>query len=340
MKAFTLVKHGKPSVAFQLQEKADPVPSAGQVRIEVEAFGVNFADIMARNGTYKDAPPIPSVIGHEVVGRVDQVGDGVTSLAKGDRVAAFTRFGGYATKVVTRENAVIKIPEDMDTGVAAAMTVQYGTAWYCAEDRVSLFEGDHVLVQAAAGGVGTALVQMAKRRGCIVYGTAGSEEKLAHLREQGVDYPINYRKDDFVEVIKKIRGKEGLDVIFDSLGGREFSRAQKLLGPGGRIMGFGSASRVGGMTNIFGDLKTLLGFRFFSPAFLIMQCKAIMGVNLLRVADHRPAALKRAIDSVLELTMQGVFKPVVGGVFTADQLGEAHDFLESRKSIGKIIVKW
>src|SRR5262249_54249572 len=169
MKALVLVRHGSPAEAFELREQPDPEPNAGQVRIAVEAFGLNYADVSARQGTYQDAPPIPCVIGYDVVGRIDRLGAGVGGLQTGQRVAALTRFGGYATSAVTDARAVIPIPEDMDAAVAAALPTQGSTAYYCAEEMVRLYAGDHVLIQAAAGGVGTLLVQLCKARGCVVY---------------------------------------------------------------------------------------------------------------------------------------------------------------------------
>lgn len=340
MKAWVLTKYGKAETAFELQEMPDEAPGEGQVAIDVEAFGLNYADIMARRGMYRDAPPKPCVIGYEVCGRIAAVGAGVEDLKVGQRVAAFTRFGGYSTRVVTVADGTVPIPEDMPAGVALALTVQYVTAWFCAEERVTLMEGDHVLVQAAAGGVGTALVQLCKRKGCIVYGTAGSPEKLKYLAKQGVDIPINYRKEDFYEKIKSLRGDKGIDVAFDSIGGKAFKKQTKLLGAGGRIIGFGAASRSNGGRSIISDIRMLLGFGFYSPPFLLMESKGILGVNMLRIADHKPKLLKHCLQEVVKLAEAGEIKPVIGGEFTADELVQSHKFVEERKSIGKVIVNW
>lgn len=341
MKAWVITKFGSADTAFELQELPDPKAGPGEVVIDVEAFGLNYADIMARRGMYRDAPPLPSLIGYEVCGRISELGEGVGGdLAVGQRVAAFTRFGGYATKVATVEDAVVQIPEDMPAGYALALTVQYVTAWFCAEERLTLFPGDHVLVQAAAGGVGTALVQMAKNRGCVVYGTAGSAKKIEFLKEQGVDFPINYREQDFYDRIKELRGDEGLDVVFDSLGGKAFKKGAKLLRPGGRIVGFGAASRSSGGKGIINDLRMVLGFGFYSPPFMLMNSKAIIGVNMLRIADFKPKLLKHCLEEVVKMATEGVVKPVVGGEYKAENLAEAHKFIEQRKSIGKVIVNW
>lgn len=340
MKTYTIVKYGEPEKAFELQQKPTPVPASNEILIAVEAFGINFADIMARNGLYQDAPPLPSVVGYEVVGRVEVCGSDVKNkLEKGTRVVAFTRFGGYATHVVTDERAVVPIGENMDAGEACALAVQYTTAWFCAEEMTRLRKGNHVLVQAAAGGVGTALVQLCKRHGCIIYGTAGSEKKLEYLRELGVDHPINYNKSDFLEEVKKIR-PEGLDVAFDSIGGKSFRKSFKSLNKGGRIVSYGISENLGGSLQIFDTLKMVFNFGIYHPILLLLHSRGMTGVNMLRIADYHPDWLKVCLESVVDLLHKGEIKPVVGGVFSADKLAEAHRFVESRQSMGKVIVKW
>lgn len=340
MQAIVLTRYGSPQEAFEFREQPTPEPAAGQVRIAVDAFGLNYADVSARQGTYADAPPIPCVIGYEVVGRIDAAGPGVAGLSTGQRVAALTRFGGYATSAVTDARAVVPIAEDMDAGIAAALPTQGSTAYYCAEEMVRLHEGDHVLVQAAAGGVGTLLVQLCKRRGCIVYGTAGSDQKLDYLRSLGVDHPINYRREDFSDAVRRIRGSDGLDVIFDSLGGSAVRKGLQLLAAGGRIVCFGAAERQAGGLQILHDIKFAASFGFPHPIPLLMNCKSLIGVNMLRLSDQRPDTLKRVLHEVADLVLRGELKPTVGGRFTAKQIAEAHELLGGRGSTGKIVVEW
>ncbi|MEM7039806.1 MAG: zinc-binding dehydrogenase, partial [Bacteroidota bacterium] len=178
-----------------------------------------------------------------------------------------------------------------------------------------------------------------KRRGATVYGTC-SPSKMDYVREQGVDVTINYREVDFYKKIKEIRGDKGLDVVFDSLGGKEFAKGAKLLARGGKIVGFGNASRTDSWSNIFGDLGTLFGFGFWSAAFLLVESRGILGVNMLRIADHKPQILKHCLEQVVQHAEAGEFKPVVGKTFGPGQLAEAHAFMEQRKSVGKIVVEW
>ncbi|MFN8640915.1 MAG: zinc-binding dehydrogenase [Candidatus Binatia bacterium] len=340
MRAIVLTRHGRPEEAFELQERPTPEPAAGQVRIAVEAFGLNYADVSARQGTYLDAPPPPCVIGYEVVGRVDALGAGVSAPAIGQRVAALTRFGGYATAAVTDARAAVAIPDDLDAGRAAALPTQGGTAYYCAEEMVRLHPGDHVLVQAAAGGVGTILVQLCKRRGCVVYGTAGSDAKLDYLRQLGVDHPINYRREDFAAAVRRVRGDAGLDVVFDSLGGSAVRKGLALLAPGGRIVCLGAAEREAGPLQWARDLKFAASFGFVHPIPLLMHSKSLIGVNMLRLSDHRPDTLQRALLGIAGLVLTGEITPTVGGRFTAAQIAEAHALLSGRGSTGKLVVEW
>ena len=168
MRAIYIVKHGDADDAFEIRETPMPVPNPGQVLIKVEGFGLNFADVMARKGMYKEAPSTPSLIGYDVCGTVERIGSNVTDVAEGDRVTALTRFGGYAEYALTDARAVAKIPDHINIAEATTLTTQYCTAYYCAAEMVNLFEGDKVLIHSAAGGVGTALLQYAKYKGCEI----------------------------------------------------------------------------------------------------------------------------------------------------------------------------
>ena len=198
-KAYHIVKFGKPEKAFELRDVQLPPITADDVLVEVEAFGINFADVMARLGLYQDCPPLPAVVGYESVGRVKQKGKNVDNVEVGDRIIAFTRFGSYSQEVVTSKDAIAKITDDYPVGKALALATQYCTAFYAAHVVTNVMPGDKVLIQAAAGGVGTALTQLCKRKDCIIYGTAGSDVKLDYIKENGVTHPINYRKIDFWE---------------------------------------------------------------------------------------------------------------------------------------------
>ena len=340
MNAIYLVKNGVAERAFELREVPTPSPKAGEVLIKVEAFGLNFADVMARKGLYREAPPLPCVIGYEVVGHLEALGEGVTDFEVGQRVVGFTRFGGYSEYAITDHRAITIIPDNMDNGVAAALATQYCTAYYSAYEMVNLHPGERVLVQAAAGGVGSAIVQLAKLKGCIVFGTAGSDEKLDYLRNIGCDFPINYRKEDFVAAVERELKGERLDAAFDSVGGKTYAKSRKLLGAAGRMVNFGAATRSSKRGGIFAVLKLVWDFGFLHPIGLIVKSQAAVGVNMLRVADYKPHIVQRCMEQVVAMTDRGELKPHVGGRYKASEIADAHSFLEGRKSIGKIVVEW
>ncbi len=340
MKAIFLIKYGESKDAFEVREMGIPKAGKGEVVIKVKSSGLNFADVMARRGLYKEAPPLPAVLGYDVAGTIEEIGEGVEGLAKGQMVTAMTRFGGYAEYVSTNAAGVHSIPEGWEPARATTLTTQACTAIVCAEEVLNLYPGDKVLIQAASGGVGRVLVQLAKHKGCTVFATA-STGKQEYLKEIGVDYPIDYLKEDFSIRIPEILGEEKLDVVFDNLGGKRYKQGFNLLGPVGKIVSYGAADQnKGSKTSKWGAIKVGLGFGFHSPIRLVVKSQAMIGVNMLRIADHKPHILKKALDRVIELCESGIIDPRLDKTFPADQIAEAHDYLESRKSKGKVAINW
>ncbi len=338
-----LTRFGSPETAFEMKPISLPAPQANEVQIEVEASGLNYADIMARGGVYQDCPPLPCVIGYEVVGRITQIGTEVSGMPVGTRVVAFTRFGGYASQVNTKASGVVRIPENLAAGEAAALATQGATAWFMAMDTSRLHPGQHVLVQAAAGGVGLILAQLAVQAGCIVYATASSREKIEFLKKLGVQYPIQYTEVEFDEAIREIQTKtqtQGLDIVFDSLGGTTYAKAKKLLSPGGKIFCFGAAESSSETGSIWKQLKLAIGFGITSPIPWLMNSQGLIGVNMLRIADHHPEVLQRCLKDVVEYWKTGKLHLHVGGIFPAEKIHEAHRALGGRGTIGKLILNW
>lgn len=339
MKGIYIVKHGNVNEAFEVRETPKPVPKAGEVLVKVQGFGLNFADVMARKGLYQDAPPIPSLIGYDVVGTVERIGSNVTNVMEGDRVTALTRFGGYAEFALTDARAVAKIPETMGIVEGTSLTTQYCTAYYCAAEAVNLFAGDRVLIHSAAGGVGTGLMQYALHKGCEVFATTGSESKVELLKQMGAHHVINTAKIDFDEYVEETTKGDGVDVIWDAVGADFIRRGIKILAPGGRIVCYGAAQMTDA-TNIFSKIYMGVQFGIYHPAVFMMSSKSLIGVNMLKIADGKPLILKRCLENVVKLVEQGVFKPQNGKLFKAEQIGEAHQYLEGRKSIGKVACEW
>jgi NADPH2:quinone reductase len=340
MKAAVLVRRGDAARAFELQDLPDPIPGRGEIRINVEFSGLNFADVLVRLGLYRDAPPLPLVLGYDVVGRIDAVGPDCGTLNSGMRVVAMTRFGGYAARALSRCYGVVPVPEEYDGVKATALATQFTTAWFAAEEMVCLHEGDRVLIHSAGGGLGTALVQIAKRHGCTVFGTTGSPEKVAYLRSLGVDDPICTAETNFEEEYHRVAQGKPLDVIFDPLGGSFTRRGLRLLGSGGRIVCLGVMDMVSRKPNLLRSLRTVLSFGFPHPVMLMLQSKGIIGVNMLRIGDNRPDVIQRCLRECVTRGVAGELRPVVGGVFPAEEISNAHEALESRTTRGKLALRW
>ena len=334
MKAIYLVKNGSPEKTFEWREIVPHTPAADEVAIITEAAGINFADISARLGNYKDCPPLPTIIGYEVVGRIAEVGKDVTSLKVGQRVIAFTRFGGYSQWVSQKASAVVAISEDVPVGEALALATQYSTAFYACSVATNVLPNETVLIHAGAGGVGTALIQLCKLKNAKIYATAGSESKLEYCRKQGAHVVINYTKEDFSEVIK-----EPIDVAFDAVGADNFRKSYKLLNRGGRIIGYGAAAMTDA-SNIFSKAKMGLQFGIYHPAQLLMESRSMIGVNMLRIADYKPDTLKYCMESVIQLLHEGKIDPHVGKMYAAKDIYQAHDDMLDRKTMGKIGIVW
>ena len=337
MKAIFLNKYGNADQAFDIRDVEIPTPGDHEVLIKVNYSGLNFADVIARKGMYPDAPKNPALLGYDVAGVIQGIGKKVQNLSIGQKVFAMTRFGGYAEYVVTNAFGVGLIPANISEADSTALATQAITATYCTQICTTLHPGEKVLIQAAAGGVGSLLVQIAKSKGCIVYGTA-SGSKLDYLRSIGVDYPIDYTKDDFYQIIKM--STDGVDAVFDSIGGTVFKKGFKLLRPGGRMVCFGAAEQMESSKNKLKLISMLWGFGLFSPISLLMQSKSIITVNMLRIADYKPELMSVLMTAIVKMVQDGILHPTKSTIFPYDKIHEAHAFLESRKSIGKVVLEW
>jgi NADPH2:quinone reductase len=340
MKAIYLTKYGTADKAFEVRETPIPTPQDDEVIIKVHSIGLNFADVVARRGLYPDAPKNPAVLGYDVSGWVHETGSKVGHVSKGDRVTALTRFGGYCEYAATSGYGVSKIADSTSFEEATALSTQACTAYYCLCQSVNLDADDTVLIHAAAGGVGSIMTQIAKHKGSTVIGTASSG-KQDFLRENGVDFPIDYTSQNFKEVIINKYGKKPLDFVFDSIGGSTFKKGMSLLKPSGAMVTYGAAAQMKG--NKSGNLRSIpvvLGFGIFSPLQMLMQSQSIIGVNMLRIADNKPQRFNKVLNEVIKLSADGVIKPRVSKVFSVDAFAEAHQYLEERKSIGKVVVNW
>jgi len=332
-----ITEHGPPEV-LRVQEREDPQPGPGEVRVRARAAGINFADLMARVGFYPDAPKPPCVIGYEVAGEVDALGEGVEGFAPGDRVIAGTRFGGYAELVVAPAHVVLPLPDGWSFEEGAAFPVNYSTAYAGLIRYGALRAGERVLLQAAAGGVGIAATQVAKLVGAEVFGTASASKHDA-IRGFGVDHPIDYRDRDFVEEVRRVAGEEEpLDLVMDAIGGRSWKKSFSLLRPGGRLIAFGAAEVISGeRRSIVAGARTLVGTPRFNPIKLASESKAVIGLNMLRLWDAK-GTLQEFIDPLWEWVAEDRLRPVVAEAFPLERGPDAHRFMIERRNVGKVVL--
>jgi NADPH:quinone reductase-like Zn-dependent oxidoreductase len=332
MRAVVITKHGDLSV-LQVQQRPDPPPPGpGQVRIAVRAAGVNFADHLARVGLYPDAPKPPMVVGYEVSGTIEAVGDGVDPTRVGERVFAGTRFGGYSEIVNVQAADAVAIPDSMSFEQGAAIPVNYATAWAALHGYGSLQAGERVLIHAAAGGVGIAAIQLAKAAGAEVHGTA-SPGKHKRLAELGVDRAIDYRRDGWW------KGLPPYDIVLDAIGGKSLKRSYELLRPGGRLVGYGaSAMQQGEKRSLRTALPQLLSMvRGFNLIKQLSESKTLIGLNMLALWDDR-GTLQPWIAPLSTALADGIVAPIVHAAVPFANAGEAHRILAARENVGKVVL--
>ena len=341
MRAVVITEHGGPEV-LRVQERPDPPVGPGEVRVAVKAAGINFADTLARTGLYPDSPKVPCVVGYEVAGEVESVGDGVESFKPGDRVLAGTRFNGQAELVTVRESMVYELPERLSFEEGAAFPVNYATAQAGLVVMGGLKDSERVLIHAAGGGVGISATQIAKRIGAEVFGTASASKHDA-IREQGVDHAIDYRSQDFAKEVRRLTGGEGIDVAFDALGPSSFRKDYRLLRPGGRLIMYGASEvQTGERRSVPAALRTLAKSPFSSMPWwkglgVMNENKGVFGLNMLSWWDAE-GSLDRVIEPLIPGLQHGELKPVVAEAFPFDRALDAHRFIAERRNIGKVVL--
>lgn len=331
MRAVVITRHGDADV-LQVQERPVPDMRAGGVRISVRAAGVNFADLMARLGLYPDAPAVPSVVGYEVSGEITELASDVQGLAVGQRVLAGTRFGGYAEEVVVGQGDVVPLPDGLGFEQGAAIPVNYATAWAGLLGYGSLAAGERVLIHAAAGGVGIAATQIAKKAGAEVYGTA-SPGKHDAIRGFGVDTARDYTRKGWE------KGLPPFDLVMDAIGGASLQRSYGLLRPGGRLIAFGASSVVSGERKnlLRAAPQALRMIRGVNAMDAMSESKALIGLNMLRLWDDR-GTLEPWITPLRAMIDDGTIAPVVSDVVPFAEAPEAHRILTERRNVGKVVL--
>jgi NADPH:quinone reductase-like Zn-dependent oxidoreductase len=335
--AAVLPKTGDPDV-FEIQERPEPSLGPGRLRIQVRAAGVNFADLMARQGLYPDAPDLPAVLGYEVAGEVKDVGEGVERFAPGDKVLGWCRFGGYAEVVSAPEQDLIALPDGWSFEEGASFPVVYSTAYAALVAYGNLRSGERLLIQAAAGGVGIACTQIAKLLGAEIFGTASASKHDA-IREFGVQHAIDYRDKDFADEVRRIAGEESpLDLIVDGIGAASWKAGYGLLRPGGRLVMIGASSFVSGdKRNLRKAALNLAKVPRFNPIKMSSESRSVMGLNMLRLWDAR-GTLDEYTDALAPWVDQGLLRPVVSETFPLERVADAHRYVGERKNVGKVVL--
>ncbi len=336
MRAIVTTRNGDVDV-LKVETRPDPAPDRDQVLIRVKAAGLNFADILARQGLYPDGPPKPCVMGYEVSGIVEAVGDEVDQNLVGKPVIAMTRFGGQAELVVVPAGQIFEKPGQLSFEQGAAIPVNYLTAWALLVVMGGLKREESVLIHNAGGGVGLAALDIAKHIGATTYGTA-SASKHGFLKERGLNHAINYRDQDWLPVLMKLTDNRGVELVIDPLGGASWKQSYRALRTTGRMGVFGastvSASGIKGKLRV---VKAVLQMPRFNPLGLMNRNKGVFGLNLGHMwrEGEKVAGWTREIMRGIE---EGWIRPHVDRAFKFDQAADAHRYMEARKNIGKVVL--
>lgn len=319
MKALVITRFGGPEV-LELQQVPDAHPAPEQVLVKVEAGGLNFADLMTTHGGYAGTPKPPLTAGREFAGR-----EIINSSSSGRRVMGYTQWAAFAEKTVAHRNLVWPVPENWTAEEAAAFPVNFFTAYFTYW-KAGLLEkpiGTRVLIHAVAGGVGTAAVQIGKILGIEMYGTSSSEDKLAKVRQLGLQHGINYKQRDYADAIKDLTRGEGVDAVFEMLGGDHVAKSVKCVRDFGRIIVYGAAT---------GEPPML------DTRVLYAKGASVHGLWLSYLSANRPL-MESAWKKLSEWIAAGRLHPVIGKVFPLDQAREAYTLMQEGKNYGKIVLK-
>jgi NADPH2:quinone reductase len=337
MRAIVLHRHGGPSV-LRISRELSPQPAGDEVAVRIEAIGLNYAEIMSRKGLYGWAPRLPYILGMEACGTIDAVGPAADPRRIGERVLVTKQHGCYAERVVVRAHLALPAIEGFSVEENAAFPVNFMTAWVALFEMARLRPADRVWVTAAAGGVGTAAVQIAKKFGCQVTAGVGSDEKLALVKRLGADEAINYRRPDFEPALRQASGGQGVDVALEVVGGEVFRATLRQLAPFGRIVVVGFAGLDLQKWNPISWYRT---WRDMPRAKFMRLLKGSNGL-LATHLGYLMADPKRLLETWSALTAfvhEHGIRPVVGQTFAFDQMAAAHALIESRQSTGKVVVR-
>ncbi|QSS98645.1 quinone oxidoreductase [Pontibacillus sp. ALD_SL1] len=322
MKAVQFENYGGPEV-LEIKDLNNPSPSVGEVLLKVEAIGVNYADTARREGAYVVPTPLPFIPGAEVAGVVEEIGEGVANVQKGDRVVTLIEKGGYAEYAVANAQTLIPLPVGVTPETAVALPLQGLTAYHILKTMGRLEKGEAVLVHAAAGGVGSLAVQLAKTFGAgNVIATASTPEKLELAKSLGADAVVNYTEDNWREQVLAANGGKGVDVALEMAGGEIFHETVKCMRSFGRVVVYGVAS--GNPARMY-------------PSGLMNRNLSVIGFFLPQIMK-KPKLFSSSLQELLSLVQKDELKLTIGGVYPLDEAANVHELLQSRKTKGKLVL--
>ncbi|MCP3029097.1 quinone oxidoreductase [Halobacillus sp. A5] len=323
MKSVLFKEYGGPDV-LQTAEVTKPEPKKGEVLVRVTAIGVNYADTARREGAYVVPTPLPFTPGAEIAGVVEEASEGAEHFSKGDRVVTLISSGGYAEYAAVPAETLIRIPEGLDDESAVALPLQGLTAYHLITTMGRLVKGETVLVHAAAGGVGSLAVQLAKHFGAgKVIATASNEEKLALAQELGADHLVNYTNTNWRESVMEATGGKGVDIALEMAGGEIFHETIKCMSAFGRLVIYGVAS--GNPAEMY-------------PSGLMNRNLSVIGFFLPQIMK-KPALFERSLQELLTLVHEDKLKLTVGGIYKLEEAARVHELMQGRRTKGKLILK-
>ncbi|XEY28358.1 zinc-binding dehydrogenase [Candidatus Uabimicrobium helgolandensis] len=337
MKQILIARHGNSSV-LEIIEKPVSQLKNNEIQIDVKAVGVNFADILIRKGLYPNAPDLPCVIGYEVSGVVEQVGSNVEKTWLGKKVIALTPFCGYATKVVVAKEYVFTKPESLTFEQAASIPVVYLTAYQLLVVMGALRKNESILIHNVGGGVGLAALNIALHFGAKTYGTS-SPQKHDFLKKRGLHCAIDYRNFDWLQILNEKTEGKGVELVIDSIGGNHWKKSYRALRSTGRLGMFG-VSTLSGSNRIKRNLQMIKSFvrmPKFGPLSLMNNNKGVFGVNLGNLW-HEIEKISMWMNTILNGVEQGWILPHVDRTFHFSNVAKAHDYIENRQNIGKVVL--
>jgi len=335
MRAVTLYRPGPPKI-LRLEECAEPEVGPYEVLIQVRIAGVNFTDVLARQGLNPEVPRRPYILGHETAGDIVRVGDRVAGLRVGQRVLAYHMGGGYAERVAVPAAQVFPIPDSIPYQSAVLLPLNYGTAYVALYRTGPVEPGMRVFIHAAAGGVGMAAVDLARRAKLEIAAAASTHFKRGRLIAEGAKHVVPAKRMRLHKLSRRLFGGPGFDIVLDSIGGRSIADGLRALRPGGRVvsLGVGQISRRG----ILGAAAFILGAPRFTYFDLLTESRGIYGVNLHRLMEN-PKLVREVLETLVQWAAAGEIHPAPGRVMTLAEVAEAHKILESRGNVGKIVLR-